>query len=337
MTVGYKNASGVRGCTIVEAHLDDMLEPYYTIRLEDGREKQTDDAHIRPASEEKDNTGGGGAGSPPPPRHRSLTLTVPPGPLGATVRRDRAGRCVVSSVANPASPLRADDVIVSLNGAELARTDDGAGPHLWVTLFRSTAGYGRTLAILRREGADVRVVGDGGRRAQRRNIQRRPLPPDESDAGQGGGDDEEAVAVAIVADETPEDGILIAPPPPISSTARRHAERLSRTRAPGFSSPLPDPALVRHCGRVLSRISLRAVIMKRWKPTFWIQYGPSRVLFFRSFDDYDDWLNNPYHTTRARESLVKLRVDFKDDFKRGGVVGYQVTQVRRKPYGKNVM
>lgn len=34
---------------------------------------------------------------------------------------------------------------------------------------------------------------------------------------------------------------------------------------------------------------------------------------------------------------MKLRVDFVSDLRRSSVMGYQVTQVRRKPYGKNVM
>lgn len=35
---------------VVGAHLDDELQPYYTIQLPDGREKQTDDAHLAPLS-----------------------------------------------------------------------------------------------------------------------------------------------------------------------------------------------------------------------------------------------------------------------------------------------
>jgi hypothetical protein len=77
--------------------------------------------------------------------------------------------------------------------------------------------------------------------------------------------------------------------------------------------------------------------MRKWKQTFWIQYGPTQLLFFRSFADYEDWVNNPYHTQKARDFLVKLRVDFVADLKKSSVMGYQVTQVRRKPYGKNVM
>ncbi|KAL9185197.1 hypothetical protein ACHAXT_002974 [Thalassiosira profunda] len=128
----------------------------------------------------------------------------------------------------------------------------------------------------------------------------------------------------------------IAPPPPMVP-GRNQAEYLAENSAPPLSSPLPKPELVHHSGYVLSRISFRTVLMRKWKQTFWIQYGPTQLLFFRTFDDYIDWLNNPYHTAKAREFLVKLRVDFVSDLKKSSVMGYQVTQVRRKPYGKNVM
>jgi len=42
----YKNSQGIQKATILDAHLDDLLDPYYSIRLEDGREKQTDNAHL---------------------------------------------------------------------------------------------------------------------------------------------------------------------------------------------------------------------------------------------------------------------------------------------------
>eukprot|EP00577_Skeletonema_sp_RCC1716_P007912 CAMPEP_0113371500 /NCGR_PEP_ID=MMETSP0013_2-20120614/44_1 /TAXON_ID=2843 ORGANISM="Skeletonema costatum, Strain 1716" /NCGR_SAMPLE_ID=MMETSP0013_2 /ASSEMBLY_ACC=CAM_ASM_000158 /LENGTH=583 /DNA_ID=CAMNT_0000253349 /DNA_START=56 /DNA_END=1807 /DNA_ORIENTATION=- /assembly_acc=CAM_ASM_000158 len=137
----------------------------------------------------------------------------------------------------------------------------------------------------------------------------------------------------------------IAPPPPITP-ARPHAEYLAKQtsrstsssgQSSSISSPLPKPNLVIHSGYVLSRISFRTVLLRKWKQTFWIQYGPTQLLFFRSFADYEDWLNNPYHTQRARDFLVKLRVDFVSDLKKTSVMGYQVTQIRRKPYGKNVM
>jgi len=42
----YKNAQGIQKATILDSHLDDLLDPYYSIRLEDGREKQTDNSHL---------------------------------------------------------------------------------------------------------------------------------------------------------------------------------------------------------------------------------------------------------------------------------------------------
>ena len=119
----------------------------------------------------------------------------------------------------------------------------------------------------------------------------------------------------------------IAPPPPMTP-GRRHAEYLAQNSVPTMCSPLPQPHLVHHSGYVLSRISFRTVLMRKWKQTFWIQYGPTQLLFFRTFADYEDWLNNPYHTIKAREFLVKLRVDFVSDLKKASVMGYQVTQVR---------
>lgn len=46
MSVFYKNAAGTQPAEILAAHLDDLLDPFYDVRLEDGREKQTDNAHI---------------------------------------------------------------------------------------------------------------------------------------------------------------------------------------------------------------------------------------------------------------------------------------------------
>lgn len=53
MRVNYNTANGnvqPQICTILAVDLDDALEPYYTVRMEDGREKQTDNAHLKPLS-----------------------------------------------------------------------------------------------------------------------------------------------------------------------------------------------------------------------------------------------------------------------------------------------
>jgi hypothetical protein len=46
MRINYTNADGTQNGTILTVHLDDLMEPYYTVLLQDGKEKQTDNAHI---------------------------------------------------------------------------------------------------------------------------------------------------------------------------------------------------------------------------------------------------------------------------------------------------
>jgi hypothetical protein len=58
------------------------------------------------------------------------------------------------------------------------------------------------------------------------------------------------------------------------------------------------------------------------------------MLWFRSQADFDDWLNNPYHTPSQRNFLIKLAVNFVHDLYKPNVRGYQVTQARTKSYGR---
>lgn len=55
----YKSRGSLLEEALIQAvHFDDVLEPYYTIRIvKDGREKQTDDAHIIPFSNEYEGSG----------------------------------------------------------------------------------------------------------------------------------------------------------------------------------------------------------------------------------------------------------------------------------------
>jgi len=126
-----------------------------------------------------------------------------------------------------------------------------------------------------------------------------------------------------------------APPPPPSKTSTYSAQ-LAQT-APPNASPLPSYSAVRHSGFVLSRISFRSILLKKWKQTFWIQYGPHKLLFFRSISDYDDWLYNPYHTKTQRDFLVKFEVDFVTDLSKATIKGYQVSGVRLKAYNRKIM
>ena len=107
-------------------------------------------------------------------------------------------------------------------------------------------------------------------------------------------------------------GVINDPDPgPTNDASPRnpYAAELARN-APTGSSPLPKAELVRHKGFVLSRISFRTIVMKKWKQTFWVQYGPHTMLWFRSQADFDDWLNNPYLLQAERNFLIKLAVNF---------------------------
>lgn len=115
-----------------------------------------------------------------------------------------------------------------------------------------------------------------------------------------------------------------------------YREELAR-RAPPGASPLPKAELVRKRGYVLSRISFRTIVMKKWKQTYWVQYGPHTMLWFRSEADFEDWLNNPYHDQAARNFLIKLAVNFVHDLYKPNVRGYQVTQCRTKAYGNKMI
>ena len=125
-------------------------------------------------------------------------------------------------------------------------------------------------------------------------------------------------------------------PKPPAESRNKYSEQIARQAPPG-ASPLPKADLVRKTGYVLSRISFRTIVMKKWKQSFWVQYGSHTMLWFRSQYDFDDWLNNPYHTQGQRNFLIKLAVNFVHDLYKPNVRGYQVTQCRSKPYGTKMV
>lgn len=120
------------------------------------------------------------------------------------------------------------------------------------------------------------------------------------------------------------------------SPRNKYALQLARMAPPG-ASPLPKADLVRKRGFVLSRISFRTIVMKKWKQSYWVQYGPHTMLWFRAQSDFDDWLNNPYHSQAERNFLIKLAVNFVHDLYKPNVRGYQVTQARTKGYGNKLV
>lgn len=125
-------------------------------------------------------------------------------------------------------------------------------------------------------------------------------------------------------------------PNPGLAARNPYATQIAR-QVGGGASPLPKAELVRKTGYVLSRISFRTIVMKKWKQSFWVQYGSHTMLWFRSQDDFKDWLNNPYHTQSQRNFLIKLAVNFVHDLYKPNVRGYQVTQCHTKPYGTKMV
>jgi ribosomal protein S14 len=122
-----------------------------------------------------------------------------------------------------------------------------------------------------------------------------------------------------------------------SQDVRNPYSPLLAREAPPGASPLPKADLVRKRGFALARISFRTIVMKKWKQTYWVQYGPHTMLWFRSQADFDDWLNNPYHMQTERNFLIKLAVNFVHDLYKPNVRGYQVTQCRTKGYGNKIV
>lgn len=122
----------------------------------------------------------------------------------------------------------------------------------------------------------------------------------------------------------------------VDSPQAKYRAELARQAPPG-SAPLPRAEMVLKKGFVLSRISFRTIVMKKWKQSFWVQYGPHTMLWFRSESDFEDWLNNPYHDQTQRNFLIKLAVNFVHDLYKPNVRGYQVTQCRTKAYGNKMV
>ena len=111
---------------------------------------------------------------------------------------------------------------------------------------------------------------------------------------------------------------------------------------PNKISPLPSKNLIHSFGPIQTRISLRSLVMKKWNPSQWMHYGPHTLLLFKNKEQMDDWRYNPYHAKKARDHLVKQRIDFYSEMvmgekegKSGSVLGHRILPIKRKSYGKN--
>jgi hypothetical protein len=126
------------------------------------------------------------------------------------------------------------------------------------------------------------------------------------------------------------------PAQPLPAHVNKYSQVLAAV-APPDAAPLPQGDKVIKSGYVLARISFRTIMLKKWKQTYWVQYGPHTMVWFRNYADFDDWLNNPYLTQQQRNYLIKLAVNFVHDLYKPNVRGYQVTQARSKQYGNKIL
>jgi hypothetical protein len=116
----------------------------------------------------------------------------------------------------------------------------------------------------------------------------------------------------------------------------KYSQVLAQNAGSGCS-PLPKGVMVIKSGYILARISFRTIFIKKWKQTYWVQYGRHTMLWFRSENHFNEWLSNPYLSPAQRNFLVKLAINFVHDLYKPSVRGYQVTQAHSKPYNGKII
>lgn len=129
------------------------------------------------------------------------------------------------------------------------------------------------------------------------------------------------------------DDLTIAPPPEPPVTKDYN---LSMQLMDEDNSPLPEFAKIKHSGSCLARISLRSLIMKKWKRVFWIAYGDDMILVFKTKKRFEHWAMNPYLSESKREKMVKLRLIFPSQ-QTIGLKGYVTSSIKMKKYSVGVL
>lgn len=137
--------------------------------------------------------------------------------------------------------------------------------------------------------------------------------------------------------------------PPPRAPSNMNLQRASSYNAPSqhiaSMSPLPDFDEIMHSGELMARFSLTSMLIKKWRPTFWIAYGKTqlKLLFFRNKIDFEEWISNPLLKVREQNALIKFAIDFKADVRNSGglkgplLKGYSLTPIKKKGYANEGM
>lgn len=121
-------------------------------------------------------------------------------------------------------------------------------------------------------------------------------------------------------------------PPPKSSKSLEVTKSQYFHVNKDIMSTLPSFGSIMHSGDCLARFSLKSMMTKKWRPTFWIAYGNSQIIFFRSRSDFDEWVSNPFLQKVERDKLVKATIDFVNDRYKPNVQGYAISDLTSKAY-----
>jgi hypothetical protein len=131
----------------------------------------------------------------------------------------------------------------------------------------------------------------------------------------------------------PLDDPNFAPPPllPADDETLKSAYSLNAKCEADYEN-LPRYDKIKHSGTIMTRFSAIALLTKKWSQNFWILYA-NCLYFFRSRDDFEEWLLNPYLSKAQRDNLVKLYLKFDStDTKH-----YYMDKTRMKYYRKDGM
>ncbi len=118
----------------------------------------------------------------------------------------------------------------------------------------------------------------------------------------------------------PIDDPNFAPPPMVHISENVKTMYAMKAESEANYSIMPKYEKIRHSGYIMTRFSAVSLMTKKWRQNFWILYG-NILFFFRSKEDFEEWLLNPYLTKQSRAALVKRFLNFKDSETKFFLVG----------------